>query len=365
MSTILEKKLLLAVVKRRFLLNKLGSNKKTYHVELALQDPSLPFKVGDSIGIHPMNPPLIVDKILQLLHAKEEVVLDKRSQESLPIREFLLFKANLCKVTSSLYKACTKKPIIDSKKLLAYLSNYQVWDFLEKYPFQGDLPSFCSLLLPLLPRFYSIANAQNNPQGEIHLTVSYISYEQEGKSRYGIGSHFLCFLAELEKTPIPIFHFPTKDFTLPSDPTLPILMVGPGTGIAPFRAFLQERKSMQALGKNWLFFGEQKAAFDFYYQEYLQELENKDFLKLTTAFSRDQKEKIYVQHKLLENSKEVWQWVFAGSSIYVCGDAKNMARSVEEAFLQIFQKEGKMHDASAKDFLKNLKKEKRYLTDIY
>jgi sulfite reductase (NADPH) flavoprotein alpha-component len=180
-----------------------------------------------------------------------------------------------------------------------------------------------------------------------------------------VGSHFLCHQAAIESTPIPIYVQPSNHFTLPEDPATPIIMIGPGTGIAPFRAFLQERIASQAPGLNWLFFGERNQATDFYYADFWLELEKQGRLRLDLAFSRDQKEKIYVQHKLLEQKKSIWNWIEKGAMLYVCGDAEEMAKDVEWALKEIVQEEGKMIEEDARKFLKTMRAEKRYLLDVY
>jgi sulfite reductase (NADPH) flavoprotein alpha-component len=215
-----------------------------------------------------------------------------------------------------------------------------------------------------MPRFYSIASSPKVYADEIHLTVAYSSAHVDGHLIVGVGSHFLCEQAHIESTPIPLYIQPSNHFTLPT-PTTSIILIGPGTGIAPFRAFIQERLATQAEGHNWLFFGERNRATDFYYGDYWTALEAQGRLRLDTAFSRDQAEKIYVQHKMLENKKALWEWLQQGAHLYVCGDAERMAKDVDAALQQIVQEEGLLTEEEARKYLKTLRQEKRYLLDVY
>lgn len=342
----------IARIKERTLLTGPSSSKKTYHIVLDIQDPALRFKVGDSIGIIPMNDPAVVDRILDLLQATgvEPIEDPKERGKYYPFREFLLHKANISK--ASFHKIFnvekTELPLVELVQ--------------ELKPTPQEI---CKILLPLLPRFYSIASSPKVYPNEIHLTVAFVSYELKGQRHFGVTSHFLCMQAELESTPIPIYVQPSNHFTLPEDPNKSIILIGPGTGIAPFRAFLQERIAQQAEGKNWLFFGERNRDSDFYYGDYWLELEKQGRLRLETAFSRDQSEKIYVQHRMLGQKKSLWEWIREGSLIYVCGDATEMAKDVDAALQRIVCEEGCMNEEKARKFLKNLRLEKRYLLDVY
>lgn len=338
-------------LKERTLLTGPSSSKKTFHIVLDIADASLEFKVGDSIGVLPKNDPELVDRILHKLKASgEEEIQDTRAQETLSFRKFLLERANISKV--SFHKLFpverTASPLIE---------------LVEHHKPRPE--ELCKILLPLLPRFYSIASSSLVFPHEIHLTVAFVSFELHGQTHFGVGSHFLCNQAAIESTPIPIYVQPSNHFTLPADSNAAIIMIGPGTGIAPFRAFLQERIAKQAEGRNWLFFGERNRASDFYYGQYFTELENQGRLRLDTAFSRDQSEKIYVQHKMLSQKKSLWEWIQAGSYLYVCGDAEEMAKDVDAALQQIAKEEGHLSEEEARKFLKTLRGERRYLLDVY
>lgn len=340
-----------ALIKQRALLTKPGSSKKTYHIVLDIQKEGLNFKVGDSIGVIPTNDPKVVELIIKKLGASgDEEITCSRSGATYSFRDFLLQKANLNKV--SFHK------LYNVERTALHL--------LELIDVHKPSPNeLCRILLPLMPRFYSIASSPKVYPHEIHLTVAFASFILQGQTHFGVGSLFLCEQAEIESTPIPIYVQPSNHFSLPEDPNTPIILIGPGTGIAPFRAFIQERLSAQAEGRNWIFFGERNKATDFYYEEYWTELEKQGRIRLNTAFSRDQSEKIYVQHKILEEKKSIWDWIQTGCMIYVCGDASKMAKDVDLALHQIVKEEGNMTDEDARKFLKTLRLEKRYLLDVY
>ncbi len=341
----------IARIKERTILTGPASTKRTYHLSLDIENSNLSFKVGDSIGVVPQNHPETVDRIIHKLGAREdEPIYDSRSNTTLSFREFLLTKANINK--------CSFHKIYEIEK-----TSLPLLCLIERHkPHPVEL---CKTLLPLLPRFYSIASSPKIFPNEIHLTVSYVEYVIEAQVQYGVGSRFLCYQAQIESTPIPIYVQPSNHFTLPEDPNAPIVMIGPGTGIAPFRAFLQERLAMQSKGLNWLFFGERNRASDFYYSDYFLELEKQGRLRLETAFSRDQEGKVYVQHRMLEQKKDLWKWIERGCYIYVCGDAEKMAKDVDRALQTILHDEGKMSEEDARNTLKKMRHEKKYLLDVY
>lgn len=364
----------LSRIKERFLLTGSASTKKTYHLSIDTKDSHLSYKVGDSIGILPMNNPEIVDRILYLIKASgEEEIVDSRSNMTLKCRDYLLHKANLSRVNSSFFKLlCERGKPSDlvapenKAQLTAYLDSHSLLELLQLHPPAAlSAAELCKPLLPLMPRFYSIASSPKVYPDELHLTVAYVHYLMNGQMRHGVGSHFLCDLAKIEETSIPIYLQPSHNFTLPEDPAASIILIGPGTGIAPYRAFLQERLATQALGRNWIFFGERNRATDFYYSDFWLELEKQNRIRLDLAFSRDQPEKIYVQHKMLEQKKSLWNWISQGSYIYVCGDAEEMAKDVDAALHQIAREEGKMKEEEARQYIKTLRAEKRYLLDVY
>ncbi len=370
-----------ATIKDRYLLTKEGSTKHTYHVVLDLSSAPLHFKVGDSIGIYPQNDPMLVNHLIQAMRAKkEDLITNPRTGAIMTLWEFLSFKANLSRLTSSFLKLFYEYETVHDKKnhlhrllqqenkvlLTQYLTSHDPLDLFKEYQdLNAPLQELCAQFGPLLPRFYSVASSQLVSKNEVHLTVAITTFTHQGEQRYGACSHFLCHLANLKDTPIPVYVQPAHHFTLPSDDQAPIIMVGPGTGIAPFRAFLQERMAKGATGKNWLFFGERNRASDYYYEEELEQLKKSGTLRLDLAFSRDQEEKVYVQHRLQENAKEIWQWLQDGALFYVCGDAHHMAKDVEHTLQSIVHTEGNMSEEAAKTYVKSLRTQKRYLADVY
>lgn len=370
-----------ATIKERTLLNKPGSTKETYHISLDLKNTQFPFQVGDSLAVLPQNDPKNVNKILEVLRSSgEEIVFDTRKNEELSLKKFLSDRANLAKINTTtlqiLEEHCLdpdqKKTLTsllhpDNKtQLLEFIKEKDLLDFCATLDLAPIAPSaFFPTLSPMLPRFYSIASSQQAHPNEIHLTVALFTFTQSGEKKFGVASHFLCKLSEEGKTPIPIYIQKNHGFTLPESDELPIIMVGPGTGIAPFRAFLQERVHRAAPGKNWLFFGERQKEFDFFYQDFFHDLTQKQKLRLDAAFSRDQEHKVYVQHKMYENKKEIWSWLQEGALLYVCGDASRMAKDVEAILHKIIQEEGNLSEEHASSYLKTLRKQKKYLLDVY
>jgi sulfite reductase (NADPH) flavoprotein alpha-component len=217
-----------------------------------------------------------------------------------------------------------------------------------------------------LPRFYSISSSQRCVGEEIHLTVAPLEYESNGHKRRGVCTHYLCQLVELHDPVIPIFVQSSHGFNLPQDLHIPLVMIGPGTGVAPFRAFMQERLlHHQSKGRHWLFFGEWNRDYDFFYEEDWLEFSKQGHLRLGLAFSRDQEQKVYVQHKMWEAGEELFQWLEEGAYLYVCGDAQRMAKDVEVALQSIIQEFGKKEAQAAKEYIKHLRQQKRYLRDVY
>ncbi len=365
---------LIARIQNRSLLNGPGSSKQTYHIELNLGDAHLPFQVGDSVGIFPTNPPTLVTSILKRLNINpRDEIFDSRTQSALTIEQFLSQRANIHRCSASFLRqlhdrgATKLAPFltIDNKQQLAdCLHQNHFDDLLRLFPGAHLCAQDLTGLMPLMPRFYSIASSPHTHPGQLHLTVALNSYTAHGETRYGLGSYFLCSQADTI-TPIPIYIQMSNGFTLPTDPNVPIILIGPGTGVAPFRAFLQERLALQHLGKNWLFFGERNRATDFYYSDFFLELEHQNRLRLDLAFSRDQSDKIYVQHLLWEHRKALFEWVQAGAYIYVCGDAEKMAKDVEKTFLRIATEQFLGSEDQARQWLKSLRHQRRYLTDVY
>lgn len=351
-----------AVIKERYLLTKPGSTKETYHVVLDLSRANFKFRVGDSLAIYGDNDPLLVQRLIAALKVDPKVeVVHPRSRERMTLWSFLMKKAHISRLTADFLNL-----VSPTENRESYLATHDVLDFLVEFSHVNfNLQEVVGAFSPLLPRMYSIASSLLMHPDEAHLTVAVSSYVHQGELRYGVASHFLCHLAEVGKTPIPCYVQPAKYFTIPEDDRTPLIMVGPGTGIAPFRGFLQERSVRGASGKHWLFFGERHRLHDFFYEEYWNGLVQEKKLVLDLAFSRDQESKIYVQHKLYERGAEIWEWLEQGAHFYVCGEADPMGKDVEATLLQISQKFGGLAETEARPFLKELRRQKRYLADVY
>jgi sulfite reductase (NADPH) flavoprotein alpha-component len=367
-----------AKIKQRILLNKKGSVKNTYQIVFDIKGLDLQFSPGDCLGVIPENDPKIVNLCINHMQAKpEDLITSTRTNTIFPLEEFLLKKANISKIRPKLLKLLHKKASCslikeklsyllqkENKELLNnYLENHELWDILKEF-YSENIPAeeICSQLLPLLPRLYSISSSQIAHPNEIHLTVTYLTYITSNHRRYGVTSHYLCSSTEKD---INIYIHKTPHFCLPKDTESSIIMIGTGSGIAPYISFMEQKYCNKDTGKNWLFFGECNKDFDFYYEDVLTKLEKNDFLKITTAFSRDQKEKIYVQNRLDQNGKEIWQWIQNNGYIYVCGNASTMAKNIDIALLKIFQNYGFMTKDQAKQYLYSLLDNKHYLKDVY
>ena len=364
-------------IKERYRLTGDSSSKKTYHISIDIAGSNLPFKVGDSIGILPNNDPREVEKILKKIHATgSEIVYDSRGDARISIAEFLKTKANLARVNSAFLKlllerGAPKEPLetlLQSENKAQLSEHLQSRSLLEWIGDERLTPDdLAKAAMPLMPRFYSIANSAKVFPGEIHLLVAYVEYICNGHERRGVGSYFLCDLAAVESTPVPIYVQSSNHFTLPQDPNASLIMIGPGTGIAPYRAFLQERIANQAPGRNWLFFGERNRATDFYYESYWTDLQKQARIRLDLAFSRDGNgaEKTYVQNKMYEERKSLWKWVEEGAYFYVCGNAEKMAKDVDAMLQRIVREEGGLSEEDARLYVKKMRVDKRYLADVY
>ena len=353
------------------------SDKETRHYEIDLGGSGLAYEVGDALGIVPTNDPELISEILRALEfdGEEEVTVADGTAKPIrlalerdyairaPHKEFLAALA--ARDNADAYLKDLLNPEVRTE-LDLYLVGREIIDFLLDSPKLGFKPQeFVDLLRKMQPRLYSIASSLKAHPEQVHLTVDTLRYETHGRGRRGVSSTFLADRVG-EATTIPVFIQQAKHFRPPEDRSRPMVMVGPGTGIAPFRAFLQERQATAAPGKNWLFFGAQKSATDFFYQEELEALQSAGYLhKLSTAFSRDQAEKVYVQTRMLENAAELWQYLEEGAHFYVCGDAKRMAKDVDNALHQVIQTSGGLSEDGAKECVAKLKKDKRYQRDVY
>jgi sulfite reductase (NADPH) flavoprotein alpha-component len=358
-------------------LNLEGSEKETRHYEFSLVGSGLEYEVGDSMGVFPQNNPQLVQELLDALHFSGDEQVKTKDGETVSVREGLLKHYQITQPSKQFLEAIVEKSrgTIELEGLLEpdrkseldhYLWGLEVIDFLLDAPSIEFAPEeFVSKLRKLQPRLYSVGSSLKAFPEQVHLMIVSVRYESHGRKREGVASIYLADRLDQNGT-VPMFVHVAKGFRLPEDPATPIIMVGPGTGLAPFRAYLQERKALGAPGKNWLFFGEQRSRCDFFYRDEFAALQTDGVLtRFHTAFSRDQTHKIYVQHRLLENSKDVYAWLQEGAHFFVCGDAARMAKDVDAALLQIVEKEGSMSREAASEYVETLRKQKRYKRDVY
>jgi sulfite reductase (NADPH) flavoprotein alpha-component len=370
-----------ALVLENRLLNGAGSAKETRHFVIGMAGSGLHYKAGDSLGVFPSNRPEDVDAILAALGANgDEPVTLPRASEPVTFREALTSKLALAGPTRRIVETLASKATHlaekaklegmlapESKDFLAgWLDEREFIDLLDEFPSAKlQAQELVDHMRKLMPRLYSIASSPKRHPNEIHLTVAVARYETNGRDRVGVCTTFLADRVTVGRTPAPVF-VSHSHFAPPDDPSKDAIMVGPGTGIAPFRAFLQDRDASGAKGRNWLFFGDQKKATDFLYQEDWAHWAKEGILtRLDTAFSRDQLDKIYVQDRMRENASELWAWIKGGAHFYVCGDAKRMAKDVDVALHDVIAGQGGMAPQAAADFVKAMKKERRYQRDVY
>ncbi|MHA0984118.1 NADPH-dependent assimilatory sulfite reductase flavoprotein subunit [Kosakonia cowanii] len=349
-----------------------NSEKDVRHIEIDLGDSGLRYQPGDALGVWYQNDPALVKELVELLWLKgdEPVTVDGKT---LPLAEALQWHfeltvntANIVENYATLTRSESLLPLVgDKAKLQHYAATTPIVDMVRFSPAQLDADALIGLLRPLTPRLYSIASAQAEVESEVHVTVGVVRYEIEGRPRAGGASSFLADRVE-EEGEVRVFIEHNDHFRLPANPETPVIMIGPGTGIAPFRAFMQQRAADEAPGKNWLFFGNPHFTEDFLYQVEWQRYVKEGVLsRIDLAWSRDQKEKIYVQDKLREQGAELWRWINEGAHIYVCGDANRMAKDVEQALLDVIAEFGGMDTEAADEFLSELRVERRYQRDVY
>ncbi|MEY0338879.1 NADPH-dependent assimilatory sulfite reductase flavoprotein subunit [Providencia stuartii] len=349
-----------------------GSLKDVRHIEIDLGDSGLRYQPGDALGVWFDNDPALVEGLVSLLWLTGDEKVQV-AEQSYTLRDALTHHLELTQNTplivekyANLSKDETLLGLISDKQaLLHYAQNTPIVDMVRQAAAQPTAQEFVELLRPLTPRLYSIASSQAETEDEVHITVGVVRYDIDGRARTGGASGFLADrLKEGDELRIFIEH--NDNFRLPADSTKPVIMIGPGTGIAPFRAFMQQRDNEEATGKNWLFFGNPHFVEDFLYQVEWQRYVKEGLLtNISLAWSRDQAQKVYVQDKLREQGEEVWHWIEEGAHIYVCGDANHMARDVEQALLEIISQYGNMDSESADEFLSELRVERRYQRDVY
>jgi sulfite reductase (NADPH) flavoprotein alpha-component len=352
-------------------LNKEGSEKETWHVEIDLEECGLDYEVGDSFGIFPANEPSLVEGVIEALGAPADFTIGDRT-----LREVLTDGVSLSPAPDMLFQLISyitggerkamAKALAEGKDPDGDAGSLDVLAALHKFPgVRVDPEAFIESLDALQPRVYSISSSLKTSPGLVTLTVDAVRYEIDKRTRYGVCSTFLggrCAPGDKLRVYVQKAH----GFALPADPAKPVIMIGPGTGIAPFRAFLHERQAIKAPGRNWLFFGHQRSNWDFFYEEELTAMRAAGHLtRLTLAWSRDAGEKIYVQHRMREVGRDVWAWLNDGAHIYVCGDAQRMAKDVENALVDIVAQHGGCTPAQAKDFVAELKAKGCYQADVY
>lgn len=358
-----------------------GSEKETRHFEISLVGSGLSYEVGDALGVYASNDPELVDQIVKALGCSgDELVPRPDNQGQAPLRQVLITDYEIKSAANTKFlKAIVEKsgsaPNLAEllnperkKELDLFLWGMEIIDFLADHPSAKFTPEeFVGTLRKMTPRLYSIASSLSAFPEQVHLTIAVVRYESHGRTRKGVASTYLTERVDPEKG-VPLFFHTAKHFRLPEDGNTPIIMVGPGTGIAPFRAYLQERKARGAQGQNWLFFGEQREKLNFFYKDEFEQLQKDGYLhRFSTAFSRDQAHKIYVQNRMTEpdNAKGIWDWLEKGAHFYVCGDAARMAKDVDTALHTIVEQQGGRSPEEAAAYIENLKKEKRYKRDVY
>jgi sulfite reductase (NADPH) flavoprotein alpha-component len=355
-----------------------GSAKNTRHHAISLSGAPLSYLPGDAVGVHPQNDPATVDRIVASIGATGDEPVAGPHAEPLTFREALLNRCTIATPSRRLLELLVARgasdltPLLDSAQtslLKQYVSGphaHDVLDVLEAHP-QIDLTpaELVSAMRTLLPRLYSIASSLKAHPGEVHIVVVTLTFAVRGRERAGVSSAWLNERWPQGATGEMYLQNQQGHFAMPSDPSTPMIMVGPGTGLAPFRAFLEERRATGATGPNWLFFGEQHRATDFYYEAELTEYARDGFLRLDTAFSRDQPDKLYVQHRMREHAREIFEWLEAGAQVFVCGDKARMATDVDRELHAIVETAGGRTPDQAHEYVQHLKAEKRYKRDVY
>jgi len=349
-------------------------DKQTHHIEFSLEGSGLEYEVGDALGVYPRNPESVVDEILAALPFKAGNVTLADSQE-ITLREALICHYDIGTLNKSIVQKWQERSGSPFLRSLVAADDKKAWDdfcwgrdlidlILDHPADFTDADEFVSVLKKLQPRLYSIASSPKAHPGEVHLCVGIVRYQAYGRKRGGICS---TFLADRSNGLAPgVFVHSNNAFRVPANGDTPVIMCGPGTGIAPFRAFLEERKATAAKGKNWLFFGNPYSKTDFLYEEELKGYQADGTLtRLDVAWSRDQKEKVYVQNLMIQFGEELWKWFQEGAAFYICGDASRMAKDVDAALHTVAEVHGKMSKEEAVAFIAQLKKDKRYLRDVY
>ncbi|WP_350432595.1 assimilatory sulfite reductase (NADPH) flavoprotein subunit [Shewanella sp. H8] len=348
-----------------------NSDRDVRHVEIDLGESGLTYQVGDALGVWFSNNPALVDEVIAALGlaADDNVTVSK---ESLSLKTVLTDKKELTQLYPGLVKSWAELSrnselaaiCEDKEQTRQFILKHQLADLVAIYPAKVSAEQLVDMLRPLTPRLYSIASSQAEVEAEVHLTVALVEDERQGHARFGGASHFLASAEEGQQ--VNVYVEPNNHFRLPENPETPVIMVGPGTGVAPFRAFMQQRAADGVSGNSWLFFGNPHFEQDFLYQvEWQQYLKNGDLSRLDVAFSRDQAHKVYVQHRIAEQAQALWQWLQDGAHVYICGDAERMAKDVHQALVNIAVEQGGLSADDAEAYFETLRSEKRYQKDVY
>jgi sulfite reductase (NADPH) flavoprotein alpha-component len=363
------------------LLNGEGSAKETRHFEVDVGGSGLTYACGDSLGVYPTNRAEEMAEVCEALGADPSTMVRlPKTGEEVTLQEALSSRLALAGPTPKFLKLLAEKVTDEEEKttlaallepeqkdnLKAFLAERQFIDLLVEFPSAKlSAQELVDSLRKLMPRLYSIASSPLRYPDEIHLTIAVVRYETNRRERVGVASSYLADRVPLEDPSVPVF-VASSHFGIPEDPSTDMIMVGPGTGVAPFRSFVQEQVERKGTGRSWLFFGDQHEASDFLYrEEWENHLARGELTRLDCAWSRDQAEKVYVQDKMRESAAEIWKWLEGGASFFVCGDAKRMAKDVDVALHEIAATEGGLGEDGAKAFVKQLKKDKRYQRDVY
>lgn len=354
-----------------------GSNKENRHLELSLEDSNLEFEPGDSLGIYPENDAALVEQLIESMNwdAGATVTVNKQGKTA-ALREALSSYFEITVLTKPLMQQAAELSSHEElKTLLAdgnedqlreYITGRDLLDLAKDFgPWEVDAEAFIAILRKIPARLYSIANSYQANPDEVHLTIGTVRYETHGRARTGVCSGQCAERVEAGEQ-LPVYVHRNPNFKMPEDPGTPIIMIGPGTGVAPYRSFLEEREEIEAEGKTWLFFGEQHFSSDFLYQvDWQQWLKEGVLTRMDVAFSRDGEDKVYVQHRMLENARDFYQWLQEGAVLYVCGDEKHMASDVHDALSVIIQQEGGLSEEEADVYIEDMKLQKRYQRDVY
>ncbi|USD37008.1 assimilatory sulfite reductase (NADPH) flavoprotein subunit [Ferrimonas sp. SCSIO 43195] len=349
-----------------------GSVKDTRHVELSLEGSGLSYQPGDALGVWMSNDPELVEALLRLLALEGEQQVEVKDQ-TLSLRQALTDHYELTLLHPALVGAWAEFSgsealaaiVADRDQLKTFIGQHQLIDLAQRYPASVDAEALLATLRKLTPRLYSIASSQAEVDEEVHLTVALVEEERDGHVRQGTVSGAFAHRLQ-EGDGVRVYVEANDNFRLPSDDTTPVIMIGPGTGVAPFRAFLQERDARGAQGQNWLFFGNPTFTEDFLYQlEWQGYVKSGLLTHISLAFSRDQQQKIYVQDRIREQGAELYQWLQRGAHLYLCGDANRMAADVEQALIDVVAQHGGLSVEAAQDYLSELRSSKRYQKDVY